>query len=267
MIYPGFDISGKVALITGGTSGLGRAIALGMARCGARVFAGSRDLNKIAETREQFAKIGPEHEIFQLDVAEPQSIATQFAAVKEKAGRIDILLNAAGITHREPALDVSAEDFEKVVRINLTGTFLCAQAAARVMKDQPEGGSIINIASISSFVGLSLVSAYGASKAAVWQLTKNLANEWAQYRIRVNALAPGVFPTVLNRPLIDGTPRGKWFLAHKPMKRFGEYEELVGAAIYLASPAASYVTGETIVVDGGFMAIGVPMELPKEFET
>jgi NAD(P)-dependent dehydrogenase (short-subunit alcohol dehydrogenase family) len=143
-----------------------------------------------------------------------------------------------------------------VIRINLTGLFLCCQAAGRIMKAQG-GGAIINIASLTSYVALSEVTAYGASKAAVAQLTKSLANDWAQHGIRVNGIAPGVFPTPLNRKLLEGTPRGAFLLAHTPLGRFGNTEEIAGAAVYLASPAASYTSGEVIVVDGGFMARGV----------
>lgn len=259
--YGGFDISGRVALVTGGTSGLGRAIALGMATAGVRVFAGSRDAGKVSDTQDALKALGDGNEAISLDVADPESVEAAITAVQERAGRIDILVNAAGITHRSPAIDMALEDWNRVVHINLTGTFLACQAAARVMRDQPEGGAIINIASLSSFMGWSLVAGYGASKAAVMELTQTLATEWAQYNIRVNAIAPGVFPTPLNIALITGTPRGEWFRNHASMKRFGELEEIVGAAIFLASPAASFVTGETLKVDGGYLACGIPIDL------
>lgn len=258
MSHPSFDITGKVALVTGGTSGLGRAIALGLAEAGATVYAGSRDAGRVDAARAALKAHSPQNDAIALDVADPASVCAAMDAVVSAAGRVDIVVNAAGITHRANAEDMALDDWERVLRINLTGTFLTCQAAARQMIAQGSGGAIVNIASLASFVGLSFVSGYCASKAAVKELTAVLAVEWAQHNIRVNAIAPGVFPTPLNRPLIEGTPRGEWFVRHTPMARFGEASELVGAALYLASPAAGFVTGATLAVDGGFLACGAP---------
>ncbi len=259
MPYPGLDIAGKVCLITGGTSGIGRSIALGYAQAGARVVAGSTRADKVSAIRKE---LGDGHDSVQLDVADASSIQAAVDHTVRKFGRIDAVVNAAGVTKRLPTIDFPVEEFERIIKVNLTGNFIVAQAAARVMKDQTPDikgvrGAMVNIASLSSFVALEGVCAYSCSKAAVVALTKNLANDFAQYGIRVNAIAPGVFPTPLNRHLIEGTPRGDWFKKHTPFNRFGETEELVGAAVYLISPSASFTTGETIIVDGGFLAKGV----------
>jgi NAD(P)-dependent dehydrogenase (short-subunit alcohol dehydrogenase family) len=259
MAYTGFDISGKVVLVTGGTSGIGRAIALGCAAAGAKVVAGSTNPDKVDAIRKE---LGQGHDATQMDVSDVESVrkATEFAA--KQFGRLDAVVHAAGVIKKVPSLEMDVAEFDRIVRVNLTGTFIVNQAAGRVMKEQsPDAqglrGSIVNIASLNSFISLSEVLAYAASKSGVLGIIRGLANEWAQYGIRVNGIAPGVFPTDLNRPLIEGTPRGAWLKQHTPLGRFGNADELVGAALYLLSPSASYTTGETIVVDGGFLARGV----------
>jgi len=259
MTYSGFDIANKVVLVTGGTSGIGRTVALAYAKAGAKVMAGSTNPEKVSAIKSE---LGSAHDAIQIDVANPDSARRAVEATVKRFGRIDALFNAAGVIKKQPSLDVSLEEFERVVRINLTGTFVIAQAVARAMKDQSpdakgERGSMVFIASLNSYVSLSEVLAYAASKSGVMGLTRGLANEWAQYGIRVNGIAPGVFPTDLNRPLIEGTARGAWLKQHTPMARFGDADEIAGAAIYLISDSASYVTGETIIIDGGFLAHGV----------
>ena len=257
--YRGFDVSGKVCLVTGGTSGIGRAIALGLAQAGATVVAGSTSADKVAGIKKE---LGAGHEALQIDVGSESSVKSAVEQTVRKFGKLDAVVNAAGVIKKQPSLEMPASEFERIVRVNLVGNFIVAQAAGRVMKEQaPDSrgirGCILNIASLNSFISFSEVLAYASSKAGVLGLTRGLANEWAQYGIRVNAIAPGVFPTDLNRPLIEGTPRGEWLRKHTPLGRFGDAEELVGAAIYLISPAASFTTGETIVVDGGFLAKAV----------
>jgi NAD(P)-dependent dehydrogenase (short-subunit alcohol dehydrogenase family) len=259
MSYNGFDISGQVCLVTGGTSGLGRAIARGFAQAGAKVVAGSSSADKVDAMRNE---LGAGHDALRLDVADEKSVAAAMAHTTSKFGRLDAVVNAAGVIKKEPSLNLSVAEFERIIRINLTGSFIVAQAAARVMKEQKPDvrghrGSIVFIASLNSFISLSEVLAYASSKSGVLGLVRGLANEWAQLGIRVNAIAPGVFPTDLNRPLIENTPRGDWLKKHTPMGRFGDADELVGAAIYLISPSASYTAGQTLIVDGGFMSRGV----------
>lgn len=256
MTFSGFDLTGRIAMVTGGTSGLGRAIATGMAMAGASVIVGSRDDKKVQDTLKELDAISESHSGLALDVSDPESIHSVFHFIQESRGRLDILVNAAGTIQKKDPLDLNLEEWEKVLRVNLTGTFLCCQAAARIMKEN-KGGSILNITSLTSFTGFSEVTAYGVSKAGVTQLTQSLANDWAQYDIRVNAIAPGVFPTSLNRSLLEGSPRGEWLRKHTALERFGEVNEIAGAAIYLCSPSASFTTGEILVVDGGFMARGV----------
>jgi NAD(P)-dependent dehydrogenase (short-subunit alcohol dehydrogenase family) len=259
MAYNGFDVSNKVVLVTGGTSGIGRAIALGFAQAGAKVVAGSTNPDKVASIKKE---LGQGHEATQLDVSSEQSVQHAFEFTKKAFGKVDVVVNAAGVIKRQPSLEMPVAEFERICRINLTGSFIVAQQAGRMMKDQQADakglrGSILFIASLNSFISLTEVLAYASSKSGVMGLTRGLANEWAQYGIRVNGIAPGVFPTDLNKPLIEGTPRGAFLKAHTPLGRFGDADELVGAAIYLASPSASYTTGETVIVDGGFLTRGV----------
>ena len=263
-MYPGLDITNKITLITGGTSGIGRAIALGFAQAGAKVVAGSTNPDKVAAIKRELAAIGGgDHcDATPMNVQDEASVKAAVEFTVKKFGRLDCVINAAGVIKRQPSLDMPVEEWRRICDVNLTGTFIVNQQAGRVMKTQtPDAkglrGNIINIASLNSYISLTEVMAYASSKSGVLGIIRGLANEWAQYGIRVNGIAPGVFPTDLNRKLIEGTPRGEFLKAHTPMGRFGMAEELVGAAIYLASDSASYTTGHTIVVDGGFLTRGV----------
>jgi NAD(P)-dependent dehydrogenase (short-subunit alcohol dehydrogenase family) len=257
--YKGFDVSGKVCIVTGGTSGLGKSIALGLAQSGAKVIAGSSSASKVDAVRKE---LGAGNDSIQIDVASEASVEAAMKHAVSKYGRLDAVINAAGVIGRQPSIDLPVEEFERIVKINLTGSFIVAKQAARAMRNQSPGprgerGAIVFIASLNSFISLSEVLAYASSKSGVLGLVRGLANEWAPLGIRVNAIAPGIFPTDLNRPLIENTPRGDWLRKHTPVGRFGDAEELVGAAIYLVSPAASFTAGHTLVVDGGFLARGV----------
>lgn len=256
MAFKGLDVNGKVAVVVGGTSGIGRALTLGLAEAGADVVATSRRVDQVRETQALIQAVGRRSLAVTSDVGDCASLERVLTETVAKLGNVDILVNCAGKTKRGSTLDFDEATWQDILDTNLTGTLRCCQVFGRHMIEQGHG-RIINIASLSSFVALYEVAAYAASKAAVASLTKSLAVEWARHGVCVNAIAPGVFRTALNSELLDNTGRGKEFLMRTPMGRFGLVEELVGAAIYLASDAASYVTGEILVVDGGFLASGV----------
>lgn len=250
------DLSGRVAVIIGATSGLGRAIAKGLARSGARVVPTGRRHNLVAEVCTEICESGGTALELTADVASRDSLNDLCQKVGDHFGRIDILVNAAGMTARKATIDVSDEDWNGILDANLTGMLRASQTFYEALKKSGRG-RIINIASLSSFVAFHQVTAYGVSKAGVLALTKSLGSEWARDGINVNALVPGVFRTALNAELLDNSERGKELLMRTPMKRFGEAEELVGAAVFLASDAASFITGQSLAVDGGFLASGV----------
>ncbi|MCX5661928.1 MAG: glucose 1-dehydrogenase [Planctomycetota bacterium] len=257
-----FDLTGQVALVSGGASGIGKAIAEAFLNQGARVLVGSRTADKVeAAVKELNASTpGNSEEIrvggVTLDVTNVPSVERAVRKTIDLFGRLDILVNSAGVMLRKPTFELNPDDFNKLYDTHVTGALRCSQAAGHLMREQ-HSGCIINLASISSFVDLVEVAAYAAAKNAVMGLTRSLANEWAKYGIRTNAIAPGFVPTELNRKMIEKTDRGRRILEHTPMGRFGSASEIAGAAVFLACPAGGFVNGHTLVVDGGYMASGI----------
>jgi NAD(P)-dependent dehydrogenase (short-subunit alcohol dehydrogenase family) len=256
MPFPAFDLSNRVAVVIGATSGIGKAIALGLADAGADVVPTGRRKDHVQSAVREVERRGHRSLAQTTDVTQTDSVNELARTVIEKLGKVDILVNAAGITVRRPTTEVSDREWNQIMDTNLTGMLRACRAFGPHMIER-RYGRVINIGSLTSLVALQEVAAYGASKAGVAALSKSLAVEWAPYGVCVNAILPGVFRTALNEGLLDGTDRGRELLMRTPMRRFGQPEELAGAAVFLASDAAGFVTGHLLAVDGGFLASGV----------
>ena len=256
MTYAGLDLSGRTAVVIGGTSGIGQAIAIGLAAAGADVLPTGRRAEQVSSVSREIEALGRRTLAVTADVTDRPSLERLLAAGLDAFGKIDILINCAGRIKRGPTLDSPESDWTEILDTNLIGVLRACQVFGRHMLER-KYGRIINITSLNAFISLYEVAAYAASKAAVQSLTKSLAVEWAGRGVCVNAIAPGVFPTLLNSELLQSSGRGQELLMRTPMNRFGNPAELVGAAIFLASDAASFVTGSVVTVDGGFLASGV----------
>jgi NAD(P)-dependent dehydrogenase (short-subunit alcohol dehydrogenase family) len=248
-----FSLNGKVAIVTGGGRGLGKAMAMALAGVGADVALVSRTGGELRETVKEILQKGGQAEAFPADVSRVGEIPGLVQSIHAAKGRIDILVNNAGFIIRKSALEYTAEDWERQLDVNLKGAYFMAQAVGKIMKEQGQG-KIINTASLTSFIGLANAPGYGISRGGVVSMTRALAVEWAQYRINVNAIAPGYFKTHQTAPLFADEKRVEWMLSRIPWGRTGVPEDLAGAVVFLASAASDYITGQTVIVDGGWMA-------------
>jgi NAD(P)-dependent dehydrogenase (short-subunit alcohol dehydrogenase family) len=256
MGHPLLQLDGKTAVVIGGTSGIGLALSKGLAQAGANVVPTGRRPEQARAAASAIEGLGRKSLATTCDVTKGSSLDDLLKVVCDTFGSVEILVNCAGRTKRLPTVEFSDADWDAILETNLTGTFHACRVFGRHMIER-RYGRIINIGSLASFVGLHEVAAYSASKGGVASLTKALAVEWARFGVCVNALIPGVVRTDLNAGLLDGTERGREFLLRTPMHRFGQLDELAGATVFLASDAASFVTGHKLVVDGGILASGV----------
>jgi NAD(P)-dependent dehydrogenase (short-subunit alcohol dehydrogenase family) len=251
-----FSLRGRTAVVLGGTSGIGQAIARGFRSAGADVIASSRDQAKVDAMSDEFESSGGRTLRLTSDVGDRDSLQRLCDEAVRAFGHVDVLVVTSGTLKRMPSAEVTDEEWDRVMEANLNGSFRANQIFGRQMISQDQG-SIINTCSMTTFVSFNEVTPYAASKAGVGMLTKQLATEWARHNVRVNAIAPGVFRTPLNSSALDIPERAAAILSRTPMARFGKVEELVGTALLLASPAGSYITGQIIAVDGGFLAKGI----------
>lgn len=261
MSDPLFSVADQVVLVSGGSRGIGRELAAGFAQRDARVFITGREATTLHATAQEISTGKHPVEPVTCDVSQPDDIARTIDAVRARANRIDALLNVAGVNRRKRVETVTLDDYDFIVNINLRGAFLMAQGVGQLMLEQHRGGAIINIDSLNTFSPLKGVAPYAISKAGLQMMTRSLALEWGPHGIRVNGLAPGFILTDLTQKLWSDPTMKSWGESNTPMRRLGEPRDLVGTAIFLASPAAAFLTGQTIYVDGGFTA-GVNWPIP-----
>jgi NAD(P)-dependent dehydrogenase (short-subunit alcohol dehydrogenase family) len=249
-----FDLTGRKALVTGASRGIGNAIAIGLAKAGADVAVAARPSVDLDDAARAISSLGRRSFAIALDVSRPEECAASVDQAAEKLGGLNILVNNAGTEHVKPALEVDEATWDKILDTNLKGAFFCAQAAAKAMTAGGAGGAIINICSLTSEVGIPTAVAYTSSKSGLLGMTRALAVEWAPLDIRVNGIAPGYFRTSLTEIFFHDRDWQQRMLAGIPLGRFGALDDLVGAAIFLASPASGYITGHCLAVDGGYLA-------------
>ncbi len=254
-----FDLSGRTAMVTGGTHGLGMAIAKGLADAGARIVINDVFPEKLENARQEYAASGITVHIYELDVTDEEAVEQTVPLIEKEAGDIDILVNNAGIIKRIPILEMKAEEFRQVIDVDLTGPFIMSRAVAKGMVKRGHG-KIINMCSMMSELGRNTVSAYASAKGGLKMLTRNMATEWARYNIQINGIGPGYFATAQTAPIrVDGHPFNDFIINRTPAGRWGDPEDLAGTAIFLASKASDFVNGQVVYVDGGILAtIGKP---------
>ncbi len=250
-----FDLSGRTALITGSTRGIGLALARGLAESGARVIVNSRQQAAVDEALADLAGRGATALGAAFDVADPAAVAAAFEGFDRQGVEIDILINNAGIQHRAPMLELALADWQRVIDTNLTAAFIVGKEAGRRMVQRGRGGKIINIGSLTSEAARATVSAYTVAKGGIKMLSRAMAAEWARFDIQANSIGPGYIVTDMNEALVNNPQFDAWVKASNPAQRWGRPEELVGAAVFLASAASNYVNGQIIYVDGGWLSV------------
>ena len=250
-----FDLSGKTALITGGSRGLGKDMARALAEAGAKVILNGQNPDTLAAAAAEFSTAGYSVETLRFDVRDEQSVVTAFASLDEMNIQVDILVNNAGIQHRQPMIELSCADWQKVLDTNLTSAFLVGREAAKRMILRGEGGKIVNIGSLTSDLARATVAPYTAAKGGIKLLTKSMAAEWARYNIQANAIGPGYMLTEMTQSLADDPNFDSWVKSRTPAERWGLPADLMGTIIFLSSAASAYVNGQILYVDGGMISV------------